>query len=167
MQRSPTSPEQTEAACHDRAMDLLARRPHSVEELRRKLRRKQFRPDLVEAELNTLERLKLLDDRLVAEDYCRQKLAASPPVGRRRVFHELRRHGIDPELAEDALQNVWDSGDEEAELERAVDAANRKMRLLNPGDPAIKRRAKIFRHLVNRGFSADVCARAVERAMDD
>lgn len=168
MQRLPEAPEQTEAACHDRAMELLSRRPHSVEELRRKLKRKKFRPDLVEAELNNLLRLNLLDDRLLAEDYCRQKLNASPPVGRKRVFMDLRRHGIDAELAEDALKTIWDVEDRDGngELNRATAAAERKLRLLGNEDDPRKRRAKLFRHLASRGFAGDVCARAIERVRD-
>ncbi len=168
MQRSPKLPEQTEAACHERAMDLLSRRPHSVEELRRKLRRKKFGADLVEVELQNLLRLNLLNDRQLAEDYCRQKLHASPPVGRKRVLMELRRHGIDAQLAEEALQTVWDVDDreEDGELNRAIEAVNRKLRLLKNEDDPRKRRAKLFRHLASRGFAGDVCIRAIERVLD-
>ena len=155
------------AACRDKALQLLDKKPHSVYDLRRKLKRREFSAGDIEEVITDLERLRLLDDEALAQSFCEQKMAASPPWGRQKVFYELRRHGISSETAEAALAEVWDQGGREAEYERARQAAENKMRTLSGTIDRRKKSHKIYRYLANRGFSGEIVREVLDEMMSD
>lgn len=157
--------------CREKALAFLTKKPHSVADLRRKLRGRGFSGASIDGVIRDLERLQLLDDLAVAKDYCVYKRMTNPPVGRRRVFQELRKHGIDTETAEAALQEVWDEDDisgQEEEKGRALKAGSMKLeRLEMSADKVDKRREKLYRYLAGRGFSSEVIREVITRLLDE
>ena len=90
---------------YDRALRMLAARGRSVRELRRKLLAAREPEPHVDAALERLQDLGLLDD----GDYARQ-LARSQMLGRgyapRRLQQELARRGVSREIADRAIDAV-------------------------------------------------------------
>ncbi|MCF7854357.1 MAG: recombination regulator RecX [Candidatus Pacebacteria bacterium] len=151
--------------CREKALRLLDQRPHSVRNLRGKLRKRSFSADVIDRVIREFQRLGLLDDEALARDYCVFKRAGSRPIGRRRMMQDLHRHGIDREVAENVLRDVWDDDGEEGELQRALAAGEGKVRLMQSEDDPRKARAKLCGFLARRGFSPAVCMAAAKELM--
>jgi regulatory protein len=85
------------------ALDALARRDHSAEDLRRKLLKKGYDVAVVSPLLDALAAEKLLDDRRYMENFVAYHAARGQ--GPMRVRMELRRHGLRGPPVEDYLAN--------------------------------------------------------------
>jgi regulatory protein len=85
------------------ALDALARRDHSTEDLRRKLLKKGYDVAVVSPLLAALAAEKLLDDRRYMENFVAYHAARGQ--GPMRVRMELRRHGLQGPPVEDYLAN--------------------------------------------------------------
>jgi len=86
-----------------KAMDLLARREHSVAELRHKLLSKGYSEPAVDEQLRRLEQENLLSDQRFTEAYV--SFRSKKGFGPVRIQQELKQKGIDAELAEQYLDN--------------------------------------------------------------
>jgi regulatory protein len=84
------------------ALDSLARRDRSSEDLRRKLRDKGYDPVVVDDVLERLIAEKLVDDRRYVENFV--GFHAARGQGPHRVRAELRKIGMQGDLVEDAVQ---------------------------------------------------------------
>ncbi len=128
------------------AMNLLARREHSLRELQQKLRRRFPDPELVAAELDRLVEENLQSDSRYAQSYVRQR--AGRGFGPLRVRGEMRERGI----ADTAIELAF----AEAEVDWAAVARevySKKFGSAPPGD--MKERARRARFMQYRGFSAE------------
>lgn len=106
----------TPVAVRRAAMDLLARREHSVQELHRKLRQRGAEPELITVELQKLVDEGLLSEQRYLESYIRSRaLSGRGPV---RIREELSQRGLtrqDIELGleeadinwQEQLQDLW------------------------------------------------------------
>ncbi|MCP4656605.1 MAG: regulatory protein RecX [bacterium] len=133
--------------CLRKAMDLLSRRPHFRRELEAKLAQRDYDPAEIEETLERLEARRLLDDARTTLEFVSSRLAREP-LGRRRLRNELERRGAPPELARQALDELFP----EDETELARQAAERWRRRRGGAAPR-DQRAALFRHLERRGFS--------------
>ncbi|MCL6416339.1 recombination regulator RecX [Aestuariirhabdus sp. Z084] len=82
------------------AMNLLARREHSQQELREKLQRR-FPPELIEIEIELLAEQKLQSDQRFVDSFVRSRL--SRYQGPSRIRAELKQKGIEEHLFEQTL----------------------------------------------------------------
>ena len=126
-----------------KAMDLLARREHSVAELRRKLLDKGFEQPAVDVQLQKLECENLLSDQRFAESYANYR--SKKGFGPLRIKQELKEKGINDGLLREFLGNdkFWQSLAKEVREKRFGSAA--------PQD--YKDKVKQMRFLQYRGFS--------------
>jgi regulatory protein len=137
-----------------RALQWLAGREHSRQELRAKLLRPAVGPDAateVDALLDQLEASGLLNTERFIEGRVHARAAR---FGNRRIEYELRQHGLAPDAAtQDQLRAT--------ELARAREVWRKKF-----GRPATNpaERAKQTRFLAARGFSGDVVRKVVSGA---
>ena len=83
------------------ALDALARRDYSTEDLRRKLFEKGYDAAVIGPLLDALRAEKLLDDRRYAENFVAYHAARGQ--GPLRVRTDLRRHGLEGVLVEECL----------------------------------------------------------------
>lgn len=152
--------QQAEAqACYDKLLDLIARRPHSESEMRRKLRQRDFPAALIHDSLAKAKEAGLLNDADFAKLYIEEKERLTE-LSRRRIVADLRKRGIDRQTIEDAFYALAEddqipSGDHERD--KAMRAATRKWELLARETDPRKRREKLLCFLAGRGFSADLC----------
>lgn len=127
--------------CYDRAVRLLAVRPHFRAELEAKLVQRGYPGEEIGAALDRLSAEGYLDDVRTARDFVTHRLEQKAE-GRLRLRAELVRRGASEEAVSAALAEV-----PEDDLEAAREAAAKWARSHRP-DPAA-----LARHLARKGFS--------------
>ena len=130
------------------ALTLLSARELSETQLRARLARRKLDPDDIDAAIARLKADGTLDDRRVAMALARME-SAIRHRGRARVLQKVRQAGIDGEVAEDAVREVFEEVDEHALLDRALE---RRLRGKASRDLDEKGRARVVRGLVAQGF---------------
>ena len=136
------------ALAMNRALHFLGYRARSRREVRDRLRRYGYGEETVGKVIGRLEELGYLDDEEFARTAAREKARRYGP---RRVSADLRRSGVDAELAQGIVEEEFA---ERSEVEAARSAAARRYN--RGGSDAEARR--VYGFLMRRGYSADVCA---------
>jgi len=131
-----------------RALLCLARRDHSVGELRRALLDRGHAPEEVEAALDRLRRERYLDDAGFAERFARRRMA-NQGHGRLRVRQDLRVRGVDRGTSEAGIAGALREVDERAVVDGL---ARRYWRQLAGVEPP-RRLPRLWAFLVRRGFA--------------
>ena len=139
----------------DRAYNYLSYRPHSREEVRRYLRRKETPPAIIDAALTRLEQLDLVNDHTFASFWVESREQFSPR-GARALKNELRMKGVEREVVEELI-------DDEKDEERALLAGRKKALSLVriPTMDFATFRTRLGSFLQRRGFGYDVSTRTV------
>jgi regulatory protein len=107
------------------ALRILEARPRSVAEVRTRLGRKDFAPEAIDAAIARLGELELLDDAAFAR-YWVENRQAYRPRGAGALRDDLRRKGIDADVAAEILSDDALTGDESAGAWQVARAALRK-----------------------------------------
>ena len=136
------------------AAAMLARRPHSEREVRRRLAQRKFETPLIDETVTRLRELRLLDDAEFARAWTESRDRSSPR-GRRLIVQELRAAGVAAPTAVEAAAAV---SDEDA----AYRVAEKKARALTSCDYRAFR-DKLGAHLQRRGFGWETARSTVER----
>ena len=152
------APRESRATLRARALRLLAQREHSRAELERKLGRPRNgqqapQPDMLAGVLDELQSQGLLDEQRFAQSLARRVARGH---GSARVLGELRQHGLDEQMAQQALR------DAQAELEPEAQRALALLRRHHPAPPAdMAQRARQMRFLQRRGFGTEAIRQAL------
>lgn len=132
------------------AMNLLARREYTRQELLNRLLDRGFDPDRVHSQLQRLSEERLQCDERFAEAYLRS--AINKGRGPLRIRQEMQQRGLPVELIDGSLatysQEFWQG------LAREV--CRKKFGELSPTDRASQERC--LRFLQYRGFSSQTCS---------
>ncbi|MCP4333560.1 MAG: regulatory protein RecX [Gammaproteobacteria bacterium] len=128
------------------ALDFLARREHSQQELRQKLKARNDDAEAVEAVLQQLRDERLQSDERFTESYVTHRFNAG--IGPFKTRYELRQRGIDDLLVDSFLEPLADEWEQMMRQQRA-----RKFGETLPADTAAC--MKQARFLQNRGFSPE------------
>lgn len=143
-------------AALDVAASMLARRPRSEREVRRRMAERGIEAAQVDDAIGRLKALRLIDDAEFARAWTESRLRSSPR-GARLLAQELRQHGVEAGLVRAAVANL-------PEEESAYEAASRRLRSLSTLDDRLVR-AKLSGYLQRRGFGWGVTAATVERCL--
>jgi regulatory protein len=137
---------------YDRAVNILAFRARSSNELARSLQRKGEEKPHIDWAIARLQEQGLLDDAAFARSFARAKVVGGKQ-SRRRVQLDLARKGVSRSMSDEAIETVFE---EEAVDQRAIveDAARKKLRSLAGLDPAVQRR-RLYGFLARRGYELD------------
>ncbi|HKI01942.1 MAG TPA: regulatory protein RecX [Thermoanaerobaculia bacterium] len=127
--------------CYQKAVQLLAVRPHFRRELATKLRQRGFPGEEIEPALDRLTEQGYLDDRAAARSFVEGRLAKGE--GRARLTAELAKRGAPEEAIAEALAELTPEDDLPSAREAAETWARRGGR-----DPKA-----LARHLARKGFS--------------
>ncbi len=145
------------------ALSLLSYRPRSANELRRRLARKGFDAEVVDACVETLGNVGVVDDVAFAETFVRDRVRLRPQ-GASRLRQELRAKGVDAETASAAIGEVMEAEDaSEVDLARAA-AARWKPR---PGEERDRARRRLHGFLARRGFGGDAVRTVMAEKLDE
>jgi regulatory protein len=127
------------------AMNFLARREHSVWELRRKLKRRFTGDCVLDAQLSRLTEQNLQSDMRFAESYVRQRISRGyGPVRLREELHERGISRTDIAQIMEELEIDWRT--------HAIRVMQNKFGDLSPCD--LKEEARRARFMQHRGFTA-------------
>jgi regulatory protein len=137
------------------ALTMLSRRELSEAQVRTRLARKEFEDDAIEAAVERLRQDGTINDRRVALAAARIE-STIRHRGRSRVLQKLRTLGIAGEVAESAVNEVFEEVDEGALLDRAF---ARRLRGQDPKDLDQNARARIVRGLAAQGFPFEAIMR--------
>ena len=130
----------------NKAMDLLSRREHSEQELRRKLKLRDYDSNDIDETLRRLKLDGLQSDHRFAESYVNHRVNAG--IGPVKIRFELRQKGVSDDLADEFLQPLSDGWETLMQQQR--------VKKFGPTIPAdYKTCMKQARFLQNRGFSAE------------
>jgi regulatory protein len=143
------------------AVRFLGTRPRTRWELTRRLRRAGAAPELIEATLERLAELGMVDDAAFARWWVEQR-DRHAPRGRRMVEAELRQRGVPHEVVE-TLRDDEAESPTASEGERARIALERHLRGRPlPTDHRALQRVGMF--LVRRGFDPETVRRTLRAA---
>ncbi len=147
-------------AAQDYALKLLSYRERSSKEIQVRMERKGFEKDVIEEVLRYLESQKYLDDRRFAELWAHDRLRKG--YGKWRVILELREKGVNQEIIDGVVKEVYGTVDE---IGMALDLVNRRgYDLGSREDKGVARRASQF--LRRRGFSFSVIREVMGRMLE-
>jgi regulatory protein len=137
------------------ALNLLERQPRTRAELARGMARRGVPEDAAAAVLDRFTEVGLINDEAFAQAWVDSRHAGRA-LGRRALSAELRRKGVDDEIAREALATVT-SEDEEAAARTLVERRLRTMSTV-PHDAKIRR---LVGMLARKGFSQGLALRVV------
>lgn len=136
----------TPTKVYQTAIRLLARREHSVFELKQKLLQREFAANTIEEVTQKLMDQNLLSDERYVEIYIRSRAAKG--YGPIRIASELQQQQINKELITHGLKNPETNWQQILEQTR-----RKKFGLVAPNDS--KEWAKQIRYLQYKGFSLE------------
>ena len=141
-------------------LDQLTGQARSRSELAGKLAKKGVPADVAGRLLDRFEEVGLVDDAAFARDWV-QSRQASRGLARRALAQELRRKGIDDQVAREALAEV----DPHDEVESARELVRRKLRSVASLDRQVAVR-RLSGMLARKGYSPGVALRVVREELD-
>ncbi|MDF1513514.1 MAG: RecX family transcriptional regulator [Anaerolineae bacterium] len=130
-----------------RALDFLSYRPRSEWEVREYLQKREYSTAVIEAVVNALCEVKLIDDYAFAQ-YWLENRARFRPKGKRMLSRELRQKGVSSQQIEQVLETY----EEEKAARRVFEDQAR--RLQNQPPDVFRRR--MLERMSRRGFSYEL-----------
>jgi regulatory protein len=143
------------------SMRALTRRGMSRWELGDLLARREYDIEAIEAELDRLQRVDLLDDAALAETVVRTKHERKG-LGRNALVRELSQRHIDPAVIDEAVSAI----DDEDEQAMATELAVKRARQFSSLDSATAER-RLTGYLMRRGYSSSIVREATRVALAD
>lgn len=149
-------------SAYEHALDLLDFQARSETELRRVLLRKGEDPADVDAAIERLRSVGVLDDATYSRQVTRSK-ALGAGHSRRRIAQELAKRGVSRTVAGKAIEEVFEEErvDEAATLDQV---ARKKLRTLAKLDAATQKR-RLYAFLARRGYDSDDVSKTVRRLL--
>ena len=139
-------------------MRFLEVRSRSIAEVRRRLTGAGYQANLVEAAIDRLVELRMLDDEAFARAWVESRDRARPR-GVIALRRELALKGIDRSVVDAVLGERDEGSASAADDEAAVRLIDRHRRALERvADPRL-RRQRVYALLARNGFDPEVCAR--------
>lgn len=140
------------------ALRFLEPRQRSIGEVRRRLTRVGYRPELVEGAIGRLIELGMLDDQAFARTWIESRDRARPR-GERALRRELAVKGIEREIV-DATIGERDATSPDADAEAARGLLERNARSLARVSDPRARRQRAYALLARNGFDSETAAAA-------
>jgi regulatory protein len=153
---------QVRQECFDLGMKYLQGRLHSRAELRRKLMRGEYGETIVDSVLDDLLRMGYLDDARFAKTKA-LSAAEHKHHGRRRAFVELLKAGVKKDVAEAALDDVYEQS---GSLASARLLAEKKAASLKKLEPVVARR-RLAGMLQRRGFDYETIKPVIDQVLGE
>ena len=144
---------------HNVSLHALSGKSYSLAEMRNRLRSRELPDDIIEAEIEELQRTGLLDDYALAVDLV-ERYSGRERLPRRAVEQKLRARKLPADVIDQALSE----SERPDETELAEELARERLRKMGSLDSAVaSRRLRDF--LQRKGFSSDDCATAIARVL--
>ncbi len=154
-------PEEARRKAREVCFDLLAARPRTREELRQALARKGCDEEIAGSLLAKLDDAGLVDDAEFAETWVRSR-HTHKGLGRRALVAELKRKGVDAEVAAEAANEI----DEASEEQRARELVRKKLRTMTGVDEQ-KATRRLLAMLARKGYPEGLSYSVVRTELTD
>ena len=151
---------ETESALYDAAIKILARRAHSVSEMKKALIRRTANEDLIQKVIARLKQNGYIDDARYAKQFALQRTEGRKQ-GKFRVARDLRARGVPDRHIEAALEEAAQNTDEAGVVRQRIERKLRSYR----GEIDERKLASLYRSLLRAGFSADVIRRELKSTL--
>jgi regulatory protein len=150
------------AVAREICLRLLTDRARTRQELAQALQRKGIPDEAADTVLSRFDQVGLIDDAAFAGQWVRSR-HRSRGLSRRAIALELRRKGVDDEVAGEALAEV----DPAAEEERAHELVVKRLRSMSVATPEEQQSAvrRLVGMLARKGYGAGVAYGVVRRVM--
>lgn len=150
------------AAAKEIYLRLLSDRARTRQELAQALARKGVPDEVADGVLERFDEVGLIDDAAFAGQWVRSR-HNHRGLARRAIAMELRRKGVDDEVASEALEEV----DQESEERRARELVDRKLRTVPADTPELRKKAatRLVGMLARKGYGGGVAYRVVREAL--
>lgn len=146
------------------ALNYLARRQHSKNEIRTKLRQKKFSSELIEQTLNNLAQNNYVDDLSFARIFTDEKVKAKS-WGKNKIKSELIKRGVSSKVIADVIEDKFSH---DSEIESGLELARKKLKkLINRKVDQKKIQTSIYSFLVSRGYDYDLCKQIFTKLFND
>lgn len=132
---------------------LLSYKARTTSELKQRLGRKGFSPDIISHTLQRLAELKMVDDAGFARRFAEDRITIGHK-GKWRVRGELLKRGIDRKQIDEAIAEAPDEVAAAKEVAQKYLSRNRRL------EPDVLKR-RVFALLARRGFSPDTIRQAI------
>lgn len=140
--------------CRRSAMQILEFKTRTEQELRQKLKSKDFSEEQIEDAVEYVKGFGYINDRRYAETYI---LNRQQEKSRTKIIQELMQKGIDHSIAEEAWEEACDSERSEKDILR--EQVQKKLSTIDIPDE--KQLRRIFAFFMRRGFKYDDIAAVV------
>jgi len=137
--------------CLKAALNLLARRDHSCEELRRKLKKRGYPREQIIATVSECRRMNYLDDKRFALGCLRNYRRRGH--GYHRIHHLMKSKGLSDSLIDATLEKHYPQQEQYADCCVALEKKIRKTVHQGAGPPSAD---KLYRFLFQRGFPGSI-----------
>lgn len=150
------------AVAREVCLRLLADRARTRQELAQALARKGVPDEAANTVLERFDEVGLIDDAAFAGQWVRSR-HNHRGLARRAIAMELRRKGVDDEVAGEALEEV----DQESEERRARELVDRKLRTVPADTPEQRKKAatRLVGMLARKGYGGGIAYRVVREAL--
>ncbi|MEJ2867953.1 regulatory protein RecX [Actinomycetospora sp. OC33-EN08] len=155
----PDPPADPESVARTICLNLLTVRARTRSELAGELARRDVTDDVAATVLDRLEEVRLLDDTAFAEQWVDSR-HRHRGLGRRALSQELRRKGVETEVANAALDEL----DPESERAKAVELVRRRLPSLDRAEPQAAAR-RLVGMLARKGYGAGLAYEVVRTEM--
>ncbi len=137
------------------ALMLLGYRERSLPEIKMRMRQKGYEEKLIEKVVKYLKNRNLINDKRFARLWAESRIKKG--YGSWRIQSELEQKGVNREIVDDILKDLYSGIDE---VQVAVDLVKKKRWLLKDPQRVTKRVSNLLRR---RGFSFEVISNVVEK----
>ena len=141
-------PELSHRSAYLWAVRALGRRMRSESEIRTGLVKRGFEDNIVSDVIGELTEKAYLDDSAFTSQWIRAR-SENRGYGRIRIYHELKQKGIDPEVAQSAMEVCLPP---ERECDIARQTADRRLKKIRK--EGIRKKAALYRYLESKGFTS-------------
>ncbi len=146
------------------ALNYIARRHHSKNEIKTKLLQKKFDKILIEQTLNDLEAKKYVDDITFSRLFTDEKIK-SKRWGKNKIKAELMKRGVASQVISNVIEENFGG---ETEIEAGLELARNKLKkLMNRKMDEKKIQVNLYSFLVSRGYDYDACKQIIYKLFKD
>lgn len=145
------------------AYRIATNKPRSEFQMVQKLKERKYEQDEIALAIKFLYEFKLLNDLGFAKSFVANKLITKR-YGLSRMRIELKRTGVSKEVIDEALASEFPN-DEVEIFQLALEAAERKLRLIANKD-AVKKRNSMIQFLTRQGFTWKTINRVCEKILN-
>lgn len=140
----------------NKAFKLLSYRERTIKEIKDRLRKKDYKDDIIEKVVNYLLDNDYLNEARFAEMWIRSR-KKHHPRGRKLIYKELNNKGVDQKIINSALNQHLSDQDE---LEMAEYLKEKWLRRRTEEDSSSY---KLKNYLANKGFSYDLIYKVTDK----